>query len=67
MSILNTSGLDAGTAANAVALLRKIVAAQERFFDMNENGSHDDFQRAADAYHGSVDEASDWLATIGEK
>ena len=67
MGITRTTGFDAATAAKAVAMLRKIVAAQEHFFDRNEHGTQDEFQRAADAYHGAVDEASYWLEFIGEK
>ena len=45
----------------AMRLLRDIVAAQRAYFDRNDNGSHDEFQRAADAFHDSVDNAEAWL------
>ena len=49
----------------AVELLRTIVAAHHLFMDRNENGSHDEFQRAANAFHDSVDAAEAWLVTRG--
>lgn len=50
----------------ALRLLRDIVAAQEAYFDRNDNGSHDEFQRAADAFHDAVDNAEAWLEVIDE-
>lgn len=50
----------------ALRLMRDIVAAQAAFFDMNENGSPDEFQRAADAFHDSVDNAEAWLEIVDE-
>lgn len=53
--------------AEALRLLRVIVAAQREFFDRNESGSHDEFQRAADKFHGAVDDAEAWLDIIAEE
>ena len=50
----------------ALRLLRDIVATQRAYFDRNENGSHDEFQRAADAFHDAVDNAEAWLEVIDE-
>jgi DNA-binding GntR family transcriptional regulator len=49
----------------AFALLRRIVDAQTKFFDRNENGSHDEFQRAADEFHDAVDAAEVFLLDHG--
>lgn len=48
-------------APEMLALLRQIVAAQETFFDRNENGTRDEFQQAADAFHASIDRAAKFL------
>lgn len=49
----------------AVELLRKIVKAHWFFMDRNENGSHDEFQRAANAFYDSIDVAEVWMMTRG--
>jgi len=49
----------------AFALLRRIVDAQTAYFDRNENGSHDEFQRAADEFHDAVDAAEVFLIRHG--
>lgn len=49
----------------AVELLRKIVAAHAFFMDRNDNGSHDEFQRAANAFYDTIDVAEAWLITRG--
>ena len=54
------------TETQAVALLRRIVAAQEQFFDRNENGSHDEFQRAADEMHDAIDAAAAYLGVAAK-
>lgn len=49
----------------AVELLRRIVAAHAFFIDRNDNGSHDEFQRAANAFYETIDVAEAWLTTRG--
>ena len=49
----------------AFAILRRIVDAQTRYFDRNENGSHDEFQRAADEFYDAVDAAEAFLIKHG--
>jgi hypothetical protein len=49
----------------AVELLRQIVAAHAVFMDRNENGSHDEFQRAANAFYDAIDAAEGWLVARG--
>lgn len=45
----------------AMRLLRAIVAAQAAYFDRNDNGTPEEFQKAADAFHDSIDNAEAWL------
>ncbi|NBW14897.1 MAG: hypothetical protein EBR82_43540 [Caulobacteraceae bacterium] len=47
--------------------LRAIVERQEAFFDANDRGEQAAFQRAADAFHDSIDGAADFLRSIGEQ
>lgn len=49
----------------AVELLRKIVKAHAVFIDRNDNGSHDEFQLAANAFYDTIDVAEVWLKTRG--
>jgi hypothetical protein len=49
----------------AVELLRKIVKAHAFFIDRNDNGSHDEFQMAANAFYETIDVAEVWLETRG--
>lgn len=49
----------------AVELLRRIVKAHALFIDRNDNGSHDEFQRAANAFYETIDVAEAWLETRG--
>jgi hypothetical protein len=49
----------------AVELLRKIVKAHWFFMDRNDKGSHDEFQRAANAFYDSIDVAEVWMMTRG--
>jgi DNA-directed RNA polymerase specialized sigma54-like protein len=46
--------------------LRAIVETQEAFFYWNEHGTQATFQKAADAFHASIDTASNFLLSIGE-
>jgi hypothetical protein len=51
--------------AAAVELLRTIVKAHWFFMDRNDKGSHDEFQRAANAFYDSIDVAEVWMMTRG--
>lgn len=63
---LMTAGLISREHREAMRLLRMIVSKQKLFFDRNENGSHDEFQRAADEFHDSIDNAAAWLEIIAD-
>jgi hypothetical protein len=56
-----------GHAETLAGHLRRIVTTQEAFFDANDTGPQEAFQAAADAFHGSIDEAADFLRSIGEQ
>lgn len=51
-------------APETLAMLRRIVAAQHRFFEANEKGTQLEFQRAADEFHEAIDDAADFVCLL---
>jgi hypothetical protein len=45
----------------ALLLLRKITAAEDKYFDANESGPQEVFQAAADEFHDAIHTARCWL------